>query len=102
MLPGKRLADAPCVVRKLFHIAQLEFARLIVSEEEPVAAPGDVPFDRPDALHVSDEVFLGAVAGNVSYGYFARFMQLDADIAARRFNRMTARPNAAEMGKSRA
>ncbi len=62
------LADAPGEIGKLVNAVEREVLAVIATQEKPVAAPGDIAVDGPDARRVHRDVRRAAIAGHVADG----------------------------------
>ena len=70
---------------------------VVIDEEEPVAAPGDVAVDAAEAGNVERDLLAVAVGAHVFDADAAVCVQGAADVAHRRFHGMHARRDATEV-----
>src|SRR4030095_10776456 len=67
----ERFAYLPGEIRQCFDIIYREFLLMIVDDEEPVAAPGDISADRPVSANIDHYPRCCSIAWNIGYGYLS-------------------------------
>src|SRR5437763_14385854 len=91
------LANTPGDIGQVLDVLQRELLRVLLDQEEAVAAPGDVAGDAAEAWHFDGHVLLLAPARHVGDGYLPVGGKRSAHHADRRVDAMLARLDATEV-----